>query len=91
MTDAMAQEKKTASEWFRTLRDEIVTAFEALEDSQTTGPFADRTAGRFEVTPTKRASEDGSDTGGGLMSVMRGGRVFEKVGVNVSTVRGSFA
>ena len=32
MTDAMAQEKKTASEWFRTLRDEIVTAFEALED-----------------------------------------------------------
>ena len=42
MTDAMAQEKKTASEWFRTLRDEIVTAFEALEDSQTTGPFADR-------------------------------------------------
>ena len=88
MTDAMAQEKKTASEWFRTLRDEIVAAFEALEDSQTTGPFADRPAGRFEVTPTKRASDDGSDAGGGLMSVMRGGRVFEKVGVNVSTVYG---
>ncbi|MGB0903487.1 MAG: oxygen-dependent coproporphyrinogen oxidase, partial [Mangrovicoccus sp.] len=67
---------------------QIVAAFEALEDSQTEGPFADLPAGRFDVSETKRHSEDGSDAGGGLMSVMRGGRVFEKVGVNVSTVYG---
>lgn len=88
MTEEFAQEKQRASQWFRQLRDEIVAAFEALEDSQTTGPFADQPAGRFEVTETKRASADGSDAGGGLMSVMRGGRVFEKVGVNISTVYG---
>ncbi|GAA3862295.1 oxygen-dependent coproporphyrinogen oxidase [Celeribacter arenosi] len=87
----MDAQKQAASTWFRTLRDNIVQAFEALEDSQTTGPFSDREAGRFEVSETKRDSADGSDAGGGLMSVMRGGRVFEKVGVNVSTVYGTLA
>ena len=88
MTD-FTTEKQTASAWFRTLRDDIVAAFEGLEDSHDTGPFADMAAGRFEVTQTQRHSDDGSDAGGGLMSVMRGGRVFEKVGVNVSTVFGT--
>jgi len=82
------QHKSTASAWFRTLRDQIVAAFEMLEDEQKSGPFAVQAPGRFEVTTTKRASDDGSDAGGGLMSVMRGGRVFEKVGVNISTVYG---
>ncbi len=82
-------EKTAASAWFRQLRDQIVTAFEALEDSHSIGPFADAEPGRFEVKETQRHSDDGSDAGGGLMSVMRGGRVFEKVGVNVSTVYGT--
>ena len=85
----MDDQKSRASAWFRELRDQIVASFEALEDSQTTGPTATLPAGRFEVTETKRTSDDGSDAGGGLMSVMRGGRVFEKVGVNISTVHGS--
>lgn len=89
MTDAIDDRKARASAWFRELRDQIVAAFEKLEDDQTTGPLADRPAGRFEVSETRRASDDGSDAGGGLMSVMRGGRVFEKVGVNVSTVFGT--
>lgn len=88
MTQDMQQEKASASGWFRTLRDQIVAAFEGLEDSHAKGPFADMAPGRFEVTETRRASDDGSDAGGGLMSVLRGGRVFEKIGVNVSTVYG---
>jgi coproporphyrinogen III oxidase len=76
--------KSTAAAWFRTLRDRIVAAFEGLEDAA--GGAAP--AGRFEVTQTQR---EGGAGGGGLMSVMRGGRVFEKVGVNVSTVHGTLA
>ena len=84
----MKSQKHQAASWFRALRDDIVTAFEALEASQTAGRFAAQPGGRFEVTETRRASDDGSDAGGGVMSVLRGGRVFEKVGVNISTVYG---
>ena len=80
----LAPERARASAWFRALRDEIVAAFEAVEDEGE----PEAPPGRFTVSPTRRASPDGADAGGGLMSVMRGGRVFEKVGVNVSTVHG---
>lgn len=86
--DMMAQ-KEQASGWFRQLRDEIVAAFEGLENSHTQGPLSEMPSGRFEISQTRRSSEDGSDAGGGVMSVMRGGRVFEKVGVNISTVHGT--
>ncbi|MBU3030337.1 oxygen-dependent coproporphyrinogen oxidase [Paracoccus sp. XHP0099] len=79
----MEDQRRRAAHWFRELRDRITAAFEALEDR---GP-GDGPAGRFEITPTQR----GEDGGGGLMSVMRGGRVFEKVGVNWSEVHGVLA
>lgn len=88
MTDDFTDRKRRAADWFRSLRDEIVASFEAVEDSHDTGPLADRDAGRFELRATERHGPEGEDAGGGLMSVMRGGRVFEKVGVNVSEVYG---
>ncbi len=89
--ETIDQRKATAAAWFEILRDQICTAFEAIEDDLA-GTFADRPAGRFERTAWKRPDEDddAEDGGGGVMSVMRG-RVFEKVGVNVSTVMGSFS
>jgi coproporphyrinogen III oxidase len=80
--------KARATAWFESLRDEICAAFEALEAAQDAGPFAGLPAGRFARKPTRRAGEGDEDAGGGVMAVMREGRVFEKVGVNVSTVFG---
>ncbi|MDG2404933.1 MAG: oxygen-dependent coproporphyrinogen oxidase [Paracoccaceae bacterium] len=81
-------EKNTSSDWFRKLREDIMTAFIQVESSHQTGPGSSRPAGWFEVSDTRRTSEDGTDAGGGVMSVLRDGRVFEKVGLNISTVYG---
>ena len=84
----MADQKRRAAEWFAGLRDSICSRFEALEDALRDGPQAGLAPGRFERKETRRAGEGGGDQGGGVMSVMRG-RVFEKVGVNVSEVYGT--
>ena len=85
MSETFETEKTQAADWFRSLRDSIVAEFNAIEARHDTNA----PAGAFEVTKTKRTSDDGSDAGGGEMSVMRGGRVFEKVGVNISSVFGT--
>ena len=85
--------KQRANAWFETLRGRICAEFEALEDEYAgplAGPPANRPAGRFERKPWQRPDETGGMGGGGTMAIMRG-RLFEKVGVNVSTVHGTFS
>jgi coproporphyrinogen III oxidase len=90
MTDSQPsdEQKARAREWFRSLRDRICAAFEDIEDALT-GTHADLPAGRFARKEWLRATDDAADGGGGVMSVMHG-RVFEKVGVNISTTFGVF-
>lgn len=86
-----AGQKDQAEKWFRDLRDQICAEFETLETELTGTDFAAHPAGKFEQTPWDRSTEDSAHGGGGVMSVMRGGRVFEKVGVNISKVHGKFS
>jgi coproporphyrinogen III oxidase len=76
--------KQSAKAWFETLALRIIAAFEALETAAPGG--YEGTPARFVRTPWSR----GADEGGGVMGMMRG-RLFEKVGVHVSTVHGSFS
>ncbi len=98
MSPSTDEQKARAAEWFEDLRDKICAAFEALEDALTEEiaaklPIAkeprDTLPGRFERKAWSRVEGDPESGGGGVMSIMRG-RVFEKVGVNVSTVWGEF-
>lgn len=96
MTLTLKEKKQLASNWFRELRDQICAAFETIEGELTLGPHAEKPAGQFERTDWQRplSSEPNASgsilQGGGEISLMRG-RVFEKVGVNISEVWGTFA
>ncbi|HEV3370996.1 MAG TPA: oxygen-dependent coproporphyrinogen oxidase [Xanthobacteraceae bacterium] len=89
--DRLEIRKQRARAWSETLRDRIVAAFEELEDAlPADAPQGTSTAGRFVRTPWNRTDHRGAPGGGGVMAMMKG-RVFEKVGVHLSTVFGEFA
>ncbi|MDB5686249.1 MAG: oxygen-dependent coproporphyrinogen oxidase [Rhizorhabdus sp.] len=83
MTVEMDAQQQAARNWFESLRDRICAAFETIE----------REAGSdaaFAYKPWNRDDDPQAKGGGGVQGLMKG-RVFEKVGVNVSTVGGAFA
>ena len=82
MTLSLDHRQQAARDWFEDLRSRICAAFEAIE----------RKAGSdavFEFLPWERTDDAGDEGGGGVRGIMKG-KVFQKVGVNVSTVGGRF-
>ncbi len=89
---ATDDQKQTARGWFERLRDDICITIEAIE-----GELGDSSnpAGRFVRTPWRRGEDAANpqgakDLGGGTMAILKG-RVFEKIGVHVSTVQGEIS
>ncbi len=85
MTITLDHQQQAARDWFESLRTRICAEFEAIE----------REAGSdasFTFTPWDREAPGltPGEGGGGVRGVMKG-KIFEKVGVNVSTVSGEFA
>ncbi|HQS84948.1 MAG: coproporphyrinogen III oxidase [Alphaproteobacteria bacterium 16-39-46] len=78
------EERKKVEVWFTLLRDKICEELEELERLCLISP--EISPQRFQRKEWKR---DGG--GGGIISLMKKGRVFEKAGVNISTVYGEFS
>jgi coproporphyrinogen III oxidase len=76
-------QQQAARDWFESLRDRVCAVFEKIERE------AGSHAG-FVFTPWGRTDASGEPGGGGVRGQMTG-KVFEKVGVNVSTVGGKFS
>lgn len=91
MTEEDIQNRKSlAYTWFSGLQAKIISSLEALED-EAGPPLYKGDAGRFELTPWERAKgPNGEDQGGGTMAILKG-RLFEKAGVHVSCVYGTFS
>jgi coproporphyrinogen III oxidase len=83
--DLLNDRSRRARDWFDALRDRIAAEFERLED-EAPGDLYPGAPGRFELKPWDRP-----EGGGGVMGFMRGGRFFEKVGVHISLVHGTFS
>jgi len=84
LSTTLDDHRQQAATWFRGLRDRICAAFEALEDEALPALYPGA-PGRFVRTPWERP-----EGGGGEMSMLKG-RLFEKAGVHISTVHGTFS
>ncbi len=80
----MDNQQKRASEWFSSLQTHLIDILETIENSATLSQYEEAPS-VFSRKPWMR--EGG---GGGTMALLEG-RVFEKAGVNVSTVFGEFS
>lgn len=87
----LIEKQKLTSDWFRSLRDKICDEFEAIEKeyfNSNEKPIDPEIALENAIFERKKWNREAG--GGGEISLMRG-NVFEKVGVNISTVFGEFS
>ena len=87
--NTLEDRQRAAHSWFEALQLRLIAAMEALEDA-CPSPAPGGAPGRFVVEPWSRVDRTGAPGGGGRTAILRG-RLFEKMGVHVSTVFGTLA
>ncbi|MBA5724039.1 oxygen-dependent coproporphyrinogen oxidase [Candidatus Liberibacter sp.] len=90
LPDDIEEQKIAVQRWFQKLQQIICSEFERLED-ELTSSRSSFLVGRFQTKDWLRDKNQTEDLGGGRMSILRGGRVFEKAAVHVSTVYGELS
>lgn len=83
-----SKKKEITSQWFKKLQLEICKSFEKIEEDYRKENKL-KSAGKF-TRKTWRRNKKNTQGGGGTTAIMKG-NVFEKVGVNVSVVKGKFS
>lgn len=87
---ALDSEKQAARDWFESLQARICAEFEAIEREAGSDAAFDYISWWREQDGAPAGPIEQGGAGGGVRGVMKG-KVFEKVGVNVSTVGGAFS
>ena len=86
MKNSIEIKKKIASDWFKSLQDKIINQFQMLE-SEINGNNRKKT----KIFIKRKWKKDNKKEGGGTSYLLSGGELFDKVGINQSTVSGQFA
>jgi coproporphyrinogen III oxidase len=77
--------KKLASDWFKLLQSKIVDEFQLLENE-----INKKNKTKIKRFTKREWKKDNKNEGGGSSYLLSGGEIFDKVGVNQSTVSGQF-
>ena len=83
--------QKEMSHWILDVRDRICAALVAIEQESSNPLTREQPEGHFIYKPWLRRTDSGKSGGGGVMGILKNGKVFEKAGVNVSAVLGTFS
>ncbi len=77
--------KKLANEWFKSLQEKMIIQFQSLEDE-----ISKKNKKETSFFVRREWKKNNKNEGGGISCLLSGGEIFDKVGINQSTVSGQF-
>ena len=85
MKNLLKIKKKITSDWFKFLQNKIINQFQLLENEA-----SKENKKKTKIFIKKKWKKNNRKEGGGISYLLSGGELFDKVGVNQSTVSGQF-